>query len=141
MSLQWQFVFIVLMVELLACVILCIPWPRTIQNAIVRAVSASSKLATLVTILQWTFGIVFALFLDACRQVYFKLGASSISTVHKHDHRSFESKLSDQSALFRGERNMYLGAFVLVLGLTLNRIYSLMTVSYTHLTLPTIYSV
>eukprot|EP00656_Telonema_subtile_P012120 TRINITY_DN1607_c0_g1_i1.p1 TRINITY_DN1607_c0_g1~~TRINITY_DN1607_c0_g1_i1.p1 ORF type:complete len:208 (+),score=54.61 TRINITY_DN1607_c0_g1_i1:147-770(+) len=127
MSLQWQFVFVVLMLELAACFILCIPWPQSIQSALVKAVGLSSNVRTLISVLQWTFGIVLVLFLDAARQVYFKTGASNLSASEsKHDHRSFDSRLYEQSSLFRAERNLYLGGFVLVLGLVLNRLYTLM---------------
>eukprot|EP00658_Telonema_sp_P-2_P013400 TRINITY_DN15073_c0_g1_i1.p1 TRINITY_DN15073_c0_g1~~TRINITY_DN15073_c0_g1_i1.p1 ORF type:complete len:278 (+),score=85.59 TRINITY_DN15073_c0_g1_i1:110-835(+) len=127
MSLQWQFVFLVLMIELLAAFVLCVPWPQSIQRAIVKGVGLSSKLSAIITILRWTFAIVLVLFLDAARQVYFKMNAQNLTADEsKHDHRSFDSRLFEQSGLFRAERNMYLAGMVLVLGLVLNRLYTFM---------------
>ena len=54
---------------------------------------------------------MFLLFLDTLRQVYEKQGVhmhDMSADESKHDHRSFETRMFEQSGKFRAERNLYL---------------------------------
>merc|ERR1712159_55787 len=125
MSLEWAFVFCFLVLELCAVLLLCIPWPQTISKYIVRGVTYFAN-GTVMIALKWIFGIVFVLFLEPIRQVYYRYDALHLEQDTKHRSEGLSANLYEKSGKFRAERNLYLAGFVLVLGLVLNRLIQLM---------------
>uniref|UniRef100_A0A1I8ACG0 Endoplasmic reticulum transmembrane protein n=1 Tax=Steinernema glaseri TaxID=37863 RepID=A0A1I8ACG0_9BILA len=122
MTIQWTVVAATLYVEIVAVLVLLLPWIRpTLWNKFFksRAMSAISRFATVYSYVG--ISILVLLFFDAIREVR-KYSDSQI--IERSSHMADADALMHMR-LFRAQRNLYISGFALLLFLIIKRICGL----------------
>ncbi|RIA91381.1 B-cell receptor-associated protein 31-like-domain-containing protein [Glomus cerebriforme] len=119
MTLYYTLVFVLLIAELAAFVVLILPFPRAWRRAVLRWVSKSDLIARSQIALKFTFFAVLILFIDATNRTI------SVQQQDKVDTGDTRAEVAHHAKKFYNQRNMYLTGFTLFLSLILNRTYVL----------------
>ncbi|RGB33539.1 B-cell receptor-associated protein 31-like-domain-containing protein [Rhizophagus diaphanus] len=119
MTLYYFLVFVLLVVECLAFVVLILPFPRVWRRAVLRWVSKSDLVARSQIAIKFTFIAVLILFIDAANRTF------SVQNQEKTDINDTRAEVAHHAKKFYNQRNMYLTGFTLFLSLILNRTYVL----------------
>ncbi|CAG8541723.1 2587_t:CDS:2 [Acaulospora morrowiae] len=120
MTLYYNLVFALLVLESLAFVVLILPLPYAWRREMLRWVSQSSLIARSQYALKFAFVFVFILFIDTTNRAYNMQHENNEE--HVHDSRT---EANYHAKKFYNQRNMYLTGFTLFLSLILNRTYVL----------------
>ncbi|CAI2164487.1 11395_t:CDS:2 [Funneliformis geosporum] len=118
MTLYYTLVFLLLVAESAAFVVLILPFPHAWRRGVLRWVSRSTLVARSQVALKFAFVFVLILFLDATNRTY--------TVQHdKNEPLDARTEAAHHAKKFYNQRNMYLTGFTLFLSLILNRTYVL----------------
>ncbi|KAI8899146.1 B-cell receptor-associated protein 31-like-domain-containing protein [Globomyces pollinis-pini] len=133
MSLLYQGVFAVLMIEVFAFLLLLAPLPLSWRVKLIKAASSSKLASSIAYGGRIIFIIVLVLFADNVNR------SVSVKEQHDHHHDKESSHVHDSNTdtflhakMFQAQRNMYLTGSVLFLGLVLNRFFNLILELHTN---------
>ncbi|CAG8493750.1 1936_t:CDS:2 [Funneliformis caledonium] len=111
MTLYYSLVFLLLVAESAAFVVLILPFPHAWRRGVLRWVSRSTLVAKSQVALKFAFIFVLILFLDATNRTY--------SVQHdKNEPLDARTEAAHHAKKFYNQRNMYLTGFTLFLSLT-----------------------
>ncbi len=101
--LQWQAVFVLLLLEMFICMIVILPLPLSYRKAILEAIDKLTKHQTVSTILKVVLVILVFLFVDSVR------ASTKVEEVlHTHEGDPHHPHFSEgYSRMFRNQRNAY----------------------------------
>ncbi|GBC00982.1 hypothetical protein RclHR1_04020008 [Rhizophagus clarus] len=119
MTLYYFLVFVLLIAECAAFVVLILPFPRAWRRAVLRWVSKSDLVARSQIAIKFTFIAVLILFIDATNRTF------SVQSLDKTEMTDTRAEVAHHAKKFYNQRNMYLTGFTLFLSLILNRTYVL----------------